>query len=497
MRNRFLLHFVNFVAILFLSSQGYAEDVTALVAGSIPEVGSFKGYAAAQISNLEKTVSGPTDTLLGLLAEVGMVESETLLEEIKSATLAYKQSKLSCGASADAAEIVCIESKSELAAGAKKIIDAAGPLMAAVSTAQKACSSTASTTSLAQQAMTLAKGACVAAKVTCDSTCAKADAELTAINSKVPNFIVQTQIKYNALYVAWCATAIPNPTCPELTVALKPAFDVYKAVVPKAFTADAVPAVKGTTTSLVLRCQGYTKDVVLFAANILSLLQANKSAAECAAKLGSGGGSATAKEYCTVPENATTSLCKCQKDSTAEGCLGHVATTENEKNTTDDKGKNIKPSGAGNQFAGEFDKVKPTAIDLGGLKSDSASTTDDKKTDPLSASGGGGSASNSSGGSSGGFGAAGAAGSKEAVAGDDKKKLGLGSFFGSGGGSSSGSGSGKIGTGSLGQKDMDAIQRQIASEKLRAEVSGASGKSNWEKVSERYLRNKATLLVGQ
>ena len=45
----------------------------------------------------------------------------------------------------------------------------------------------------------------------------------------------------------------------------------------------------------------------------------------------------------------------------------------------------------------------------------------------------------------------------------------------------------KNGNGSIGTKEMNAINRKLASEQVAAQVSPASGKSNWEKVKQMYL----------
>ena len=503
MRNHFLLQYLCTAAILSFSLNGFAEGETAAavetlmgeagVVGSIPEVVPFKSSTVVQNEKLQGIVSSQIIPTLSVLNAAGM-SSAALLYEIQVSIETLMKTKIACSDSADTAEQLCIEGKSPQAIIAKGIVNAAGPILASINSAQKSCSTTASTTNLAQQAMSLAKGACVGAKLICDTTCSKADAELKVISSKLTIF----QTKAMAEYKLRLGASI-DPLDRVILEPVPPALVSLKATVEPVLVAESAPAPTGTTTSLVVRCQGYSKDVALFATNIFGLLAANKSANECKDKLASTGGNPSAQEYCAIATNTSSTFCKCQKDQTAEGCPGHLAVTPTtSKETKDGKGNNIKSDGKGNQFAGGFDPVKPGPVDLGGLKSDGTTRTagDDKKAD---AGGGGfGSAGTSGGGSSGGGSGAGkGSDAKDAVAGEDRKKTGLGSFFGLGGGSSSGSGSGKSGNGSLGQKDMDAIQRQIASEKLRAEVSGASGKSNWEKVSERYLRNKSTLLVGQ
>lgn len=241
------------------------------------------------------------------------------------------------------------------------------------------------------------------------------------------------------------------------------------------------------------------KDIGLLALNIAGVYKAQQNAKQCADKLKTGGDKATVAEYCAQPANVETSYCKCQRDNTQQGCAGHLVTSSTFDRKADDKGSVLRNGGGASAFAGPG--VNGANINAGGINSPISTSgsnlgTAEKLKDSNSAATGyaGGSGSGGALGSRSGDSSSGS----EAGAGEekDKKKWSFGAFTGGFGGFGGGSGSAKDGSGSakVGQKNLDT-GRAIASEKQwRAEVTSSSGKSNFEKVRESYLKKTTSFL---
>lgn len=437
-----------------------------------------------------------------------LTKSQAKLQTIKTSIDTYfKTKKKLCTTAAETAGFLCVEGTSPGAKAVKVLMDVGAPVLGVISSAQKACSSTAALTSMASTALTVAKGVCVTAKATCDMSCSSTLTLLASINTQLQAFQAGLPLEASATWVEFeCAgMAALSPPCKSVEAA--------QASVPPRVTAvftslktESTPT-PGTATNIAAKCTGYSKDIVLMAVNIASLLAAKSSADKCSDSLKSStAANTTPLQYCETPANTNTQYCICLKDNTKIGCPGYVATALNTDTTAAvaETGVDVKSTGTANQFASGSKPVVPTSA-LGGtngLGSTAAEKASNK--DAAAAAVNAGLTTGSSGGDSGSGGSGVAPGAdlggsaKDAKAGADKK-WSFGSFSGGGGGGYGGGDSSGNGAGGskLGQKDMDAIKRQIASEQLRAEVSEASGKSNWEKVRERYLMNSTSLLNGK
>ncbi|MBC7467336.1 MAG: hypothetical protein H7256_15205, partial [Bdellovibrio sp.] len=425
--------------------------------------------------------------------------SQKQLTLIKGSIQTYFTSKKTmCASSAETAGFLCAEGTSPGAKSVKMLMDVGAPVLSVISSAQKACSTTAKITSFASTALTVAKGLCVATKATCDIACSSASTQLGLIGTQINAFqgIFLTE---GSKLLADCVATV-GATCTPIETANQ----VVPPSIGKIGTSLKVEAtpVSGTATNIAVKCTGYSKDIALMAVNLASLLAAKKGADACSDSLKSTASTGTTPlQYCETPSNTNTQYCICLKDNTKVGCPGYAATaTTTTTAATSENGVDVKSTGSGNQFASGSVSTKPTSAlgSVGGLGT-TAATDANKAAATTTAngltaagSGSGGGASDASGAPSADLGSA-----KDAKAAAEKK-WGFGSFSGiGGGGSGGGSSSGSASNNKLGQKDMDALKRQIASEQLRAEVSEASGKSNWEKVRERYLMNSSSLLSGK
>ena len=409
--------------------------------------------------------------------------------------------KKSCTSAAEKAGFLCMESTSPGVQAAKTLMDVAGPALALINSAQKSCSSTANLTKFLGAGLTIAKGACVGAKLYCDNTCANAVKELqklsetanTAISEAIESDVAKAEGEANQAISEqnYKLEADITSSAKQKVQASNQGQQDLTQLIQKEL--DSTP---GTSPNIALKCQDHAKDIALLAVNILGTLKAQKGAEDCAEKLKSDTGTSTA-DYCAQPANVTSSFCKCKIDSSQVGCTGHIVGLESDPSLKqDDGGVDLRNSAGGvSAFAGPG--IGTGNMDTGKINSPiangSSGPEDKKNLNSEAAAKGGFNGTGSSG--SAGLGGSGAGsaelGSAELGSG---KKWNFGAFSGGGGSGFGGSGKGGSGSsGSVGQKDLNA-QRAIASEQFRAQVSEASGKSNWEKVSERYLRKTSSLI---
>jgi hypothetical protein len=183
----------------------------------------------------------------------------------------------------------------------------------------------------------------------------------------------------------------------------------------------------------------------------------------------------------------------------AAGCPGAIA-----KLATSTSAPSFKTSGAGSQMAGPDAAFKQqpgaglssAAKAALGLNSNGADSANNGAANSLSSFATDGSGADLS--VTAGAGAYGSANHKTDAASieKEKSKFNFGSF-GSLGGAISGffGGSKKSSDSNKFSKDqVEAARRQIASEKVRSEISSASGKSNWDKVTTRYNESSSSFL---
>jgi|GEM_PF-3828526 len=416
------------------------------------------------------------------------------IDSVQKHITEYEAAKTSCTTVAEVTETVCFEGTSPMAIAAKTAINIAGPVIALVGSAQKACSKTATITGYAALGLTVAKGICIGSQLTCKTSCG-----LALLNLK--KSIAAWSATVEAAVVK--DTAAANTCAPECTAIIPVRTAAAKAAIASIQLLtenEALPVSLGAAGGLSASCALKAFDVAMFAVNIANLTMANKSAKQCEAKLAASSGegsTVTATQYCETAANANSEFCKCQKDPKAQGCAGHFAT---EKDINPDiAGTNLK-GGAGGPSS--FASASKTNADIpknsalaDNVKNDSDASDElgakDPSTEANSAGQGG-----SVGGAPNNF-------SNDTAAADaatnEKKKWSFGAFangvsnmFGGGRGSKAPGPNGN--SKSAQDQQNQALQRKIASDKLAGEVTSASGKSNWEKVRQTYTIKKNTLL---
>lgn len=190
----------------------------------------------------------------------------------------------------------------------------------------------------------------------------------------------------------------------------------------------------------------------------------------------------TAAIDCTKAENSSNTQCICMANPASPGCAGYT--------------------GQSTAYPTASATTTPTATDsstavpnLGGVDSGvtaGAASGSGSGSAALGSSGGGGGGGLGSGGTNANAKAGGADGKKEKMSANI-----LSGYEGGGGGGGRGGGSGSVNSAYNaylpgGAKDPS---RGLASQTFgNGEVTAAGSKSNWEKVSERYMDNKPTLV---
>ncbi len=418
----------------------------------------------------------------------------------------YIASKQTCANLAEKAEFLCVEQSSPGAIAAKEVMNAAGPLISIIASAQKTCSTTAKVTKLVTTGLMVAKGVCVAAKLACDTSCASAASQLKVIQQSINSKLATAAFSDQGSSATACGElAMGAAACfAHLTTRASAATSMIGAL-NSALSKESAPT-PGTSTQLVVKCQSYVKDIALFAVQALGTLMASQNAQKCEKQLSgtNGNGAITTQQYCEKPENTAMQICKCQKNNLAAGCPGAIAAGTDPALNKDSLANNIQLKNGNSAFGGGFKNTAPTSgLGKAGVGIDGQVADGVPKSGADSAGGSAGYA----GGSGSGGGVAGAGASAPNGSSDpsltkdspDKKKWSFGSFgsLGGGGGFFGGGSTSASKNSGLASKQLESIKRQMASEKISAEVSSASGKSNWEKVRNMYLIKEGSFIFGQ
>lgn len=462
----------------------------------------------AELTTASKTLQNMSFMLTGTLPPFS--KTAAAVQALSAKIDSYiSTAKGACTTLAEKTEFLCMEGTSPGAIAARQVMNVAGPVLAVVNSAQKACSSTAKVSKMVGTGLTIAKGVCVASKLACDGACTIATSSFATIMQMASAEMKVALDGDAAVATSYCsANTITDPSCVPRNQTRMQQVMATLLKVQTSLKAEQIPATPGTTPNIALRCQSHMKDILLFAVNLAGLMQSKKSAESCEKTLAASGNTGvTPAQYCENTANAATQFCICQKNNTATGCPGAIANSLN-PNSTDPAGTNIKSTSGNSAFASGF---KPTAVNSGlnknamgglgssgsgasGVSADGAANTGANTSSDFNGGSQGLAGTNAPGGGSGDEKSASGKGSS-----DKKWNFGsLGEFGSSLGGLFGGkSGSDKSGNGALNQKQMDAIKRQIASEQRSAQVSSATGKSNWEKVQQRYLMNSSSFLNGR
>ena len=414
------------------------------------------------------------------------------VSSIKEAAKKYVVSKQTCGTDAASADNFCDTMRNQKALDVQKMISAGTAVISKATAASESCGIMGNVSTLANGGMLAAQAVCSGYKFKCDFSCGDAKKEIAAVAKLNGQPITSCVSKERArVYELLEAERVNeanmlNGFINQLTAAQNQAAKVI---------GEETPAVEPH----IITCEKHEADILTMGAQAAALLSAAMDSKKCEKQLSSGDGNgsgsgslATTAQFCAQPGNSSSITCRCAADPSGAGCLGSLG------------GSNVSgfaglQKGVGNVsgFSSVVaPKISDSDIQFGDIPSDIAAKTDNglSPTSPF-----GTAEATGSGGSAGGSGVAGA--SKPAgVAGEEEKSKfsmgfsslakGFGNLFGLKGNDKGGKSLSKE------QKDvqLQAIKRKIASDQVRAEISTASGKSNFDKIKERYTEARGSLI---
>lgn len=400
-------------------------------------------------------------------------------QAILAAQKKYMADKPTCVSRHDSAASACLEHLSP------NILTGVTALNTLLSTAggaavKDSCSGFARAMDLAKAAMTAYTAACGTMKAGCGLSCVSARKSLEAIKSAIAS---------DASTCAGAMDAFARSNCLQAHAKYKANLGNLSGAVAEELNQNEKKSIAGKAG---LCTEKYANLLTSGITGIISLMNAAKQGDKCAAETdGTGTGDADA---CKVAATANTEACIC-KVPTAPECV----CLKNPRNPgcpgASDNGSASGPDSYA-RLSGNNKTTMPDGtqkVDLGGFNK---STFEMGDRNPTSEANG---APPPTGGGSAGLGGGGGSGGGSGGDGAGKKGLNANILGGTGGGGGSwragGSGAGANSKYRSylpgGDKDPNKLAGQQSWTK---EVTGQGGKSNWEKVKDRYRDNKNTLL---
>jgi hypothetical protein len=469
-------------------------EVSAADAKSARSEAADVGYTkeAATLYSTVKELNGLAHEAQKLGADVAGIVNQRLTD-LEEAAAFYSKLHGTCVSTQSTASKLCREKTSPQLQGSLNQINTLMG-MAGGMVVKDACSNFAKAMKMAQAGLTLYTAACSAARAACEGAC-------TTVKSNLDRILKVTTEDYRCFHPAIPPTPVPGSP-PDVVEA----YDKYKAAVaactaletavntkfPKFILSvaqrDAAKEDRKSTALKYTACTyEYGQMIMSAGMGILSVANSIKQGQECDKQTdGTGEKPEDKKEKCDDPANASLPECICRANPRTPGCSnayqkpGESSAAQLSASNLSDRGPSAERGGPnliGGLPPGEMAEAKAGGEGAAGGVG--------------APSGGGGSGL---GGSGGGFGKG--AGKEEAA----KKGLDA-NILGSGGG---GGGGGWGSAGSGGSADRyraylpggakDPNKGLAGQQSWRNEVTGQGGKSNWEKVKDRYRDNKNTLL---
>lgn len=471
------------------SADGDAPAAASGVLGSSSEgekTASPQGGASYPKDDVPNTVgqwSAPVD------ADVGPrqcnIDVKSDIEIIKTAAKKYQEKQQECRDREDKANTYCLESRNP---DLKNFISIAQVLTAGLSGMMDACSKFGKAMDLGNKAITAYQTLCSSWRGYCNAACGEAVGAVEKIKKQKDILIKNVEVKANAE----AAAATARKDTATATACKNLAANYGKQVNANTEAIDRELKIDKNDYRAVAQkletCKGYGKELATAALGGLAMLKSMATANKCEDDTKSSTAAATPTPVdCTIAANKQNNMtCICQDAPRTPGCNNGLDSATVAKN-----GDALRAASSGSYTPGTTGSN--TGIDGGtGDGTDLSSKSPDGGGGgslPGAPSGGGGGL----GGSGGGFG--GGAGGAEA-----KKASGLNANILGGEGGGGGGGS----WGGYGY-DKDPALRQylpggakdpaaMAGAAVSKQVTSQGGKSNWEKVKERYRDNKPSLL---
>ncbi|WP_413585722.1 hypothetical protein [Bdellovibrio sp. HCB274] len=490
MRNAILRVFTILFTFIFAWTPAFAEDVR-----SQNDVGVVRQkQGAAAPTSIDPVKDGPDGAdgagkgldsvysdILKSYNEVrgmwGVIVNDKAAPKITEYKENYQNNRTSCIDRQKYAAYACLENWSP---AIQDGVAAVNTLMSTVGSAavKDSCSNFAKAMDIAKYAMTAYTGACGTMKAGCGMSCVSARNSLEDL--------------YKLLYGNTVITCVNTTTCAADRTRYNDARSRLAQIIKQELD-------KGNNLSIAGKaevCTGkYAQLAISAAAGIYGIAQSLKQGESCEEASNADGataGTTTTAEKCAVESNANLPECICLKNPMLEGCGSTAA-----KASMNASEGGLSALSSGSSEAGK-DGLNASDLAVGGAEQG----IDGGARSPSSSAGGvgapvGGGGANLSGGS--GFGGGAASGDEKS----GQKPLDTNILAGSGGG---GGGGGMWGGGGDSDSDKsgyrsylpggakDPLKMNGGATNASKEVTGQGGKSNWEKVRERYQDNRSSLL---
>jgi hypothetical protein len=385
----------------------------------------------------------------------------------------YMDDQESCRSKEVAATTYCLEKTNPGIAKALPIIQT---LVSGISASiSDSCSTLAKAMNIANEALLAYQATCAAAKGVCNYSCSGAVTKIKkaqtdfATLAKTAEAVCKTKNAENATAATNCVNAIETPL-KALTASISKEANVKQ---------DSSVAQKNNT------CSSYATQLASALVGSIGVIKTMSSANSCSSDTTTATTASTDVD-CTLEANATNTVCICKATPRAAGCSEGLDTTASAMAADSLRGATeASYTAAGNSSA-----------DLGTI----ADSTDLGTVDTSNSTGSSGAVSD---GGSGGLGGSSSLGSAAENKSAQQKASGYNTNIYSGdssGGGGGGSWGGYGGDGSLrqylpgGKKDPTKAAAIAAQAAIKKEVTSEGGKSNWEKIRERYRDQKSTLI---
>lgn len=427
-------------SVLLLSATQSLAQVAAATATMGPLAASFVDGGVEQAQQPPITVTPP------ILTTPSVVSAHAERLKVLAA---------SCTSKGSLARGVCLTSLNPKIATAASAITALLAGMDMAKGQKEACEKFGGAMDIAKAAVTAYTGACGAARLYCTTTCG----ELT---------------KY-----------ITSVVQPALAKAAADQYEAAAAAKDQA-TLSTYLALPSQLPAQLEQCDKYKLKIASATVGIINIVQSAKGGKQCSDQL-AGNDGATDLD-CSKPENAKVVECMCRLNPTLAGCVGGGTGANN----------NPYQSLTGDGYQNADGETSSGNIDLSAAPTDSASGFASSGSD--SAGGGFG---GPAGGGAGGLGANGT-GKAADGGGHGGKPLNKNILSGYEGGSGGGGGGGGYADNAYADQfkqfmpggDKDPSRNPANALFAGGQVTGNGGKSNWEKVRERYQANRPSLIVG-
>jgi hypothetical protein len=447
---------------------------TGKVAGAAsPDTGGLPGQREKIRAAVQKIQAWHTQ-VLAVPATAGIPNQA----QIQTAFEKYDSKYDSCLSSQAAASKVCLE---ETSPKLQETLNAVNVIISGLSSVavQDACSTIGKALDVAKMGLTMYTATCGALRGTCEMLCSSSAGGLTELKAAT-----------DAATPSCMPDVVMDPTAATRCSALIGQFAGLKADLLAAIAPEAVPENKKSIAGKSKLCTYSYADLILSAgAGILSIINSAKQANQCQKDSAAADPAAAAVPTdlavkCVMEQYKATEECICYFNPRLTGCANSLEKMN---------------SSADSSMGSAVGAARGPSGTTAGLNADAGAT--DVNTNGSGSDGGSGGPGAPTGGGSGiGGGGGGGDGMGRGNSGSGRSGLDANILAGTGGGGGGGGGWGSRGGAGGdkyreylpgGKKDPKALAGQEAWAK---EVTGSGSKSNWQKVRDRYIDNKSTLL---